>query len=126
MIDNIASQPSVWYDDEKELINYRDAFGLVAGYLGNDDPITKGLIREIHKRLVKGVRGNSASPGEYRKIQNYVVNSKTKEVIYTPPPVFEIQSMMQDLVDYINKTNDVHPVLVAGVSQLTSFAVCCN
>ena len=104
-------------NDEKELINYRDAFELVAGYLGSGDPITEGLIRKIHKDLVKGVRGNSAAPGEYRKIQNYVVHSKTKAIIYTPPPVFEIQNMMQDLVDYINKTHDVHPVLVAGVSQ---------
>jgi len=46
--------------------------------------ITEGLIREIHKHLVEGVRGNSAQPGRYRTIQNYVANSKTKEVIYTP------------------------------------------
>ncbi|MCH9769827.1 MAG: Fic family protein [Gammaproteobacteria bacterium] len=104
-------------DDVQELINYRDAFDLVAGYLGNGDPITEGLIREIHKRLVKGVRGNSAAPGEYRKVQNYVVNSKTGERVYTPPPAFEIQRMMQELVDYANKTNDVHPVLIAGIAQ---------
>ncbi len=104
-------------NDEQELINYRDAFELVAGYLGSGDPITEGLIREIHKRLVKNVRGNSAAPGEYRKIQNYVVNSKTGETVYTPPPAFEIQAMMQALVDYINKTDDVHPVLVSGIAQ---------
>jgi predicted GIY-YIG superfamily endonuclease len=57
-------------------------------------PITKGLVREIHKRLVEGVRGGlpvrgtqtgAAAPGEYRKIQNYVVNSVTGETVYTPP-----------------------------------------
>lgn len=104
-------------NDEQELINYRDAFDLVAGYLGDGEPVTEGLIREIHKRLVKNVRGNSAAPGEYRKIQNYVVNSKTGETVYTPPPVFEIQYMMQALVDYINKTQKVHPVLVSGIAQ---------
>lgn len=104
-------------DDAKELVNYKDAFELVANYLNNDDPITEGLIREVHKRLVKGVRGDSAAPGEYRKIQNYVVNSKTKEVVYTPPPVYEIHPMMQELVDYINQPEDVQPILVAGVAQ---------
>lgn len=69
-------------DDAKELLNYRDAFELVAEYLGSGEPITEGLIREIHKRLVQGVRGNAASPGEYRNIQNYVINSLTDEVIY--------------------------------------------
>lgn len=104
-------------DDARELVNYRDAFNLVADYLDSDSPVTEGLIREIHKRLVKGVRGDSAAPGEYRKIQNYVVNSKTGETVYTPPPVYEIQSMMQELVDYINNIGDVHPVFVSGIAQ---------
>lgn len=65
--------------------------------------ITEVLLREIHKQLVQGVRGDSATPGLYRKIQNYVVNSKTQEVIYTPPPVYEIAKIMQELVDWINQ-----------------------
>lgn len=104
-------------NDAQELMNYRDAFDLVSNYLGSGDPVTEGLIREIHKRLVDNVRGNSAVPGEYRKIQNYVVNAITKEVIYTPPPVYEIGMMMQELVDYINVTTEIHPVLVSGLAQ---------
>ena len=104
-------------DDERELLNYRDAFELVSSYVGDGEPITEGLIREIHKRLVQGVRGDSATPGLYRKIQNYVANSKTKEVIYTPPPVYEISSMMQALVDWLNEEETIHPVLVSGIAQ---------
>jgi Fic family protein len=104
-------------DDVKELINYRNAFDLVSDYLDSDRPVTEGLIREIHKSLVKNVRGNSAAPGEYRKIQNYVVNTSTGETIYTPPPAYEISSLMQELVDYINTTKEVHPVLVSGIAQ---------
>ncbi len=104
-------------DDEKELLNYRDAFELVSSYVGDGQPIIEGLIREIHKRLVQGVRGDSATPGLYRKIQNYVANSKTKEVIYTPPPVYEISNMMQALVDWLNEEETIHPVLVSGIAQ---------
>lgn len=104
-------------DDAKELLNYRQAFELVSNYVGDGGPITEGLIREIHKRLVQGVRGNSADPGSYRKIQNYVVNSKTKEVIYTPPPVYEISQMMQELIDWLNKEEETHPVLISGIAQ---------
>ena len=50
-------------EDVRELLNYRDAFELVSEYLESGDPITEGLIREIHKRLVAGVRGGSAQPG---------------------------------------------------------------
>lgn len=104
-------------EDVKELMNYRDAFEFVSNYLNSNLPITEGLIREIHKCLVKEVRGNSSMPGEYRKVQNYVVNSKTGETVYTPPPAYEVQIMMQELVDYINKDEEVHPVLIAGISQ---------
>jgi len=108
---------SVNPDDARELLNYRNAFDLVSSYVGDGEPITEGLIREIHKRLVNGVRGNSATPGEYRKTQNYVVNSKTKDVIYTPPPAFEVPQMMQDLVAWTNDEKEVHPVLIAGIAQ---------
>ena len=104
-------------DDERELLNYRDAFELVSRYVGDGEPITEGLIREIHKRLVQGVRGDAATPGLYRKIQNYVANSKTKEVIYTPPPAYEISNMMQALVDCLNEEETIHPVLVSGIAQ---------
>lgn len=104
-------------DDAKELLNYRKAFELVSKYVGGGGPITEGLVREIHKRLVKGVRGNSAAPGQYRNIQNYVANSRTKEVIYTPPPAYNVAPMMQALVDWINQERDIHPVLVSGIAQ---------
>ena len=72
-------------DDVRELLNYKKAFEFVSEYLEDGGPITEGLVREIHKRLVEGVRGGAAAPGEYRKIQNYVVNSSTGETVYTPP-----------------------------------------
>jgi len=43
--------------------------------------ITEGMTREIHRKLVEVVRGGSAAPREYRRIQNYVVNSGTGLVI---------------------------------------------
>jgi DNA-directed RNA polymerase subunit RPC12/RpoP len=40
---------------------------------------------------VKEVRGGTLEPGRYRKVQNYVVNSLTGEVIYTPAAPFKIK-----------------------------------
>jgi Fic family protein len=77
-------------DDARELLNYRTAFEFVSECLDSGDPITEGMIREIHRKLVEGVRGGSAAPGEYRRIQNYVVNSGTGQVIYTPPTAVEV------------------------------------
>lgn len=104
-------------DDVRELLNYRDAFNLIADYLGSGEPITEGLIREIHKRLVEGVRGGAAQPGQYRATQNYVVNSRTREVVYTPPPPEQVAPLMRELVEWLRADTDVHPVLVAGIAQ---------
>jgi Fic family protein len=104
-------------DDVRELLNYRDAFNLVAGYLGSGEPITEALIREIHKRLVAGVRGGLAQPGRYRTIQNYVANSRTREIIYTPPPPEQVPPLMRELVAWLRTDTEVHPVLVAGIAQ---------
>ena len=104
-------------DDLKELLNYRTAFEFVSEYLDSGDPITEALIREIHKKIVNNVRGNSSAPGEYRKIQNYVMNSKTKEIVYTPPPAYEVPIMMTDLTTWMNNERAINAVLVSGIAQ---------
>lgn len=104
-------------DDTCELLNYRRAFEFVSDYLDSGAPITEGLIREIHKRLVQGVRGGKAAPGQYRKIQNYVVDSATGRTIYTPPPAYDVPLLIAELVAWLNEPGQVHPVLVSGVAQ---------
>lgn len=104
-------------EDVKELLNYRKAFDFVAEYVFSQGPITESLIREIHRLLVEGVRGNSAQPGQYRNIQNYVANSHTKEVIYTPPAAYDVPIFMAELVDWLQKEQTLPPVLAAGIAQ---------
>lgn len=104
-------------DDVRELLNYRSAFDFVSQYVASEGPVTEGLIREIHKRLVEGVRGGKAAPGEYRKVQNYIVNATTGRTIYTPPPAHDVPIMMAEMVARLNEPGRVHPVLVSGVAQ---------
>jgi len=109
--------PEASPDEKLELLNYRNAFDLVADYLGSGAPITEELIKDIHRRLVLGVRGNRARPGEYRTIQCHVVNQATGRITYTPPPPHEVPGLMAELVAWLNAEAEVNPVLVAGVSQ---------
>ena len=104
-------------DDEKELLNYKKAMDFISKYLGKDDPVSEGIVRELHKIIVKGVRGENADPGNYRKIQNYVVNSRTREVVYTPPAPLEVPHLMREFTEWVNKAADVSPILVAGIAQ---------
>ncbi|MEK6646704.1 MAG: Fic family protein [Candidatus Firestonebacteria bacterium] len=104
-------------EDRKELLNYKKAMNFISKYLGKDDPITEGLIRELHKITVKDVRGNRSDPGNYRKVQNYIVNSRTREIIYTPPFPLEVPHLMKEFVEWLNRQKDISPVLVAGIAQ---------
>ncbi len=104
-------------DDRQELLNYKEAMDFVSGYLDKKSEITENLIKEIHKILVKDVRGRTLEPGKYRKVQNYVVSSLTKEIIYTPPPPSKVPQLMKEFVEWLNKGSNISPVLIAGISQ---------
>lgn len=104
-------------EDVKELLNYKKAFDFVADYLSSKGVITESLIREIHRRLVVNVRGNSALPGQYRTTQNYVANAKTKEILYVPPPPYNVSHLIAELVEWLQTEQTIPPVLVAGIAQ---------
>lgn len=104
-------------DDVRELLNYRAAFELVTGHLQSGAPLTEAVIRELHRKLVDGVRGGQGEPGAYRRIQNYVANSRTGEVVYTPPPAEAVPELMHQFIDWLRAETAIHPVLVAGIAQ---------
>ncbi len=115
--------PGADADDAREVLNYRDAFEFVSaqfdvgGPPGERRPITERLILETHRRLVAGVRGGSAAPGAYRRVQNYVIDAATGETLYTPPPTADVPRLMAELVAWLSRPSDIHPVIVSGIAQ---------
>ncbi|MDD5035900.1 MAG: Fic/DOC family N-terminal domain-containing protein [Methylococcaceae bacterium] len=57
--------------DIYEVLNYRAAMRMAEKMLA-DIPLSQRLIREAHKVLLSGVRGQSKAPGEYRRIPNWI------------------------------------------------------
>lgn len=51
-------------------------------------PLSLRLVREIHAKLMEGVRGNSATPGEFRRSQNWIGSPgcTLAQASYVPPP----------------------------------------
>ena len=109
--------PNADKHDIKEVLNYRDAFHLVSKYLKTKSHIDESMIKNIHKELVKGVRGGQANPGLYRDRQNYIVNVATRKIIYTPPKPKQVPTLMKEFVEWINQESDMHPVLKSGIIQ---------
>jgi len=75
-------------DDLREVQNYIAAldFGL---HRLNDLPLSLRLIKEIHGQLMQGVRGSHATPGEFRKTQNWIgpPGCTLNTAKFVPPPV---------------------------------------
>lgn len=51
-------------------------------------PLSLRLVRELHKKLMTGVRGGHATPGEFRRSQNWIgpPGSTLAQATYVPPP----------------------------------------
>lgn len=104
-------------NDKRELLNYRHAFKSLSRFLESKHPISEALIKELQFQLVKGTRGGEKSPGEYRNTQNYVGNSVTGEIIYTPPSPDTVPLLMKEFVSWLNEGKEIHPVLESGIAQ---------
>lgn len=74
-------------DDVREVRNYVTALEYGMTRL-RTLPLSLRLVRELHARLMKGVRGEHATPGEFRRSQNWIgaPRSTPETAVYVPPP----------------------------------------
>lgn len=51
-------------------------------------PLSLRLVRELHARLMEGVRGGDAHPGEFRRVQNWIgpPGCRIEDATFVPPP----------------------------------------
>jgi Fic family protein len=75
-------------------------------------PVSLRLIREVHERLMKGVRGGHATPGEFRTRQNWIgaPNCTLNEASFVPPPVEEMQAALGVLEHYLHDEDQTPPL----------------
>ena len=102
-------------DDIREVSNYVDAmmYGLERM---NELPISLRLIREMHDRLMRGARGGTKSPGEFRTSQNWIGGTRPGNAVYVPPPVNELTPSLGDLEKFIHAdTPGIPPLIKAGL-----------
>ena len=101
---------SISKDEMQEIMNYRSAlfFALDKMSTISDSseegvhklPLSSRLIKEMHKILLDNVRGQSKSPGEFKKEQNYIGNAET--ITFTPLPPELTLEYMTNLENYIH------------------------
>lgn len=69
-------------------------------------PLSLRLIREVHERLLKGVRGGRATPGKFRRSQNWIGpgGCTLTNATYVPPPVNELMNCLGEWEKFLHST----------------------
>jgi Fic family protein len=79
-------------------------------------PLSLRLIREIHERLMKDVRGSHLEPGEFRRSQNWIggKGGSLDEAFFVPPPPHLLMTAMGNLEIFLHDRS-LPPLVHAGL-----------
>lgn len=99
-------------DDTEEIINYVAALEYGLGRL-QTLPLSLRLIREIHARLMRGVRGEHATPGEFRTSQNWIgpQGSPLSAASFVPPPPQALMRLLGAFENFLREDAN-RPLLI--------------
>lgn len=112
LADEAGHTPDVPVDDVREVRNYVTALEYGIARL-EALPLSLRLVRELHERLMRGVRGDRATPGEFRRSQNWIgpYGSTPANAPYVPPPPAEMTAALGEWERFLH-TRDRLPDLV--------------
>ena len=99
-----------------DVVNYIKATDFAINRL-KELPLCNRFIKEAHKVLLAGVRGQNKCPGEFRHSQNRIggAGSTLQNARYIPPSVEDMQQAMSDLEKYINSEDNLDVLIRAGL-----------
>ena len=97
--------------DVEEVVNYVNAMNHGLERIAQL-PLSLRLIREIHEKLMAGVRGGERTPGEFRRSQNWIgpQGCTLATATFVPPPVHEMQAALDNLEKFLHETS--LPILI--------------
>jgi Fic family protein len=79
--------------------------------------ISKGVLKlemlnQLHRMLMRGMKGDVVEPGMVRDEQNFIGRSHNiDEAVFLPPPPEDLPSCLQALEDFLQKPVPHHPLL---------------
>lgn len=104
--------------DVEEVVNYVRSMNHGLKRL-DSLPLSLRLIREIHEKLLKGVRGANRTPGEFRRSQNWIgpANCTLATATFVPPPVHDMQEALANLEKFLNDEKSYPTLIQCGLAH---------
>jgi len=117
---NHEADPNQTGLDLEEVCNYLDALQFARKQLKDPKglPVSLRLIKEMHKRLMRGVRGQAKKPGEFRDSQNWIGSTRPSTAHFVPPPKTEMRECMAALEGYFHAENKEHPLIRIALAHV--------
>ncbi len=110
----LPGMEAAYESDLREVMNYVRALEYGLKRL-KQMPVSLRLIREVHQRLMTGVRGERAKPGAFRTVQTYIARAGCRGVHdspYVPPPPEHLGPALDAFEKYLHAEEDPYPFLV--------------
>ncbi|QSV46991.1 Fic family protein [Geobacter benzoatilyticus] len=102
-------------EDINEVSNYVDAMNYGLERL-QELPLSLRLIKEIHARLMAGIRGGHKGPGEFRASQNWIGGTRPGNAVFVPPPANEVLPCLGELEKFLHD-EAIPSLLKAGLAH---------
>jgi len=98
-------------DDWNEVNNYTRALNEAIQIL-HRLPLSSRLIKQSHKILLSGVRGENKMPGEFRISQNWIGGSGPTDAVFVPPAHTYVNDLIGDLENFLHNDSINVPALI--------------
>ncbi len=104
--------------DVEEVVNYVHAMNHGLARLA-DLPLSLRLLREIHERLMRNVRGSERSPGEFRTSQNWIgpEGCTLQDASFVPPPPHEMEPALDNLEKFLHERGTLPALVQCGLAH---------
>ncbi len=102
-------------NDWFEVNNYIEALNSSIERL-KELPLSSRLLKEAHKTLLTGVRGEHKLPGEFRRSQNWIGGSSLLSAVFIPPVWEEVNPLMGDIENFLHNED-------TGLTNLIKIAI---
>jgi Fic family protein len=104
--------------DAFEIANYVQAMNFGLGRI-QTLPLSLRLIRQIHKELLRDGRGSKATPGEFRRTQNWIgpEGASLNQATFVPPPVPDMKNALHDFEGYLHAESSYPTLLEVGLAH---------
>lgn len=108
LADEAGQLPHAPPDDVREVRNYVAALDYGIDRMASL-PLSLRLVRELHECLMRGVRGEAATPGEFRRSQNWIgpPGSTPVNAPYVSPPVQEMHEALNAWEGFLHQRDEL-------------------